>query len=145
MIVDFNKHPWVHQGNINKVKKLIMDVEEFYKKKIEALERKNKELNAELKLEDQKRESLEWHSKLESDELLETKNNYIQLQKDIIKQLEHQTEKLGAELELENENKRSHVVGLQLQIEELQEDNNNLVEVIKGLDPTNPILQHLKL
>ena len=50
-----------------------------------------------------------------------------------------------AELKLENENKRSHVVGLQLQIEDLQEDNNKLVEVIKGLDPTNPILQHLTL
>lgn len=52
---------------------------------------------------------------------------------------------LDAELKLENENKRSHVVGLQLQIDDLQEDNNKLVEIINGLDPTNPILQHLKL
>ncbi len=52
---------------------------------------------------------------------------------------------LDTELKLENENKRSHVVGLQLQIENLLEDNNKLVEVIKGLDPTNPILQHLTL
>jgi len=88
MIVDFNKHTWVHQGNINKVKKLIMDVEEFYREKIQELENKNKELKAELKL--------------------------------------------------ENENKRSIVTDLELDIDEL-------VNVIKGLDPTNPILQHLKL
>ena len=40
MIVDFNKHTWVHQGNINKVKKLIMDVEEFQRIRIEAMEKK---------------------------------------------------------------------------------------------------------
>ena len=116
MIVDFNKHTWVHQGNINKVKKLIMEVEEFQRIRIEALENKVKENN----------------------ELLETKNNYIQLGKDIIKQLEHQIENLEAELKLENENKRSIVTDLELDIDEL-------VNVIKGLDPTNPILQHLKL
>ena len=59
--------------------------------------------------------------------------------------LQNKVVELEAELKLENENKRSHVVGLQLQIEDLQEDNNKLVEVIKGLDPTNPILQHLTL
>ena len=31
------------------------------------------------------------------------------------------------------------------EIEDLQKDNNKLVEVIKGLDPTNPILQHLTI
>jgi chromosome segregation ATPase len=114
--VDFNKHTWVHQGNINKVKKLIMEVEEFQRIRIEALENKVKENN----------------------ELLENKNNCIQLGKDIIKQLEHQIESLEAELKLENENKRSIVTDLELDIDEL-------VNVIKGLDPTNPILQHLKL
>ena len=97
-----------------------MSTQEFLLARVEALQNKVKELEAELKLEDQKRESLEWHYKLESDEL-------------------------KAELKLENENKRSHVVGLELQIEDLQEDNNKLVEVIKGLDPTNPILQNLIL
>tara|TARA_R100000278_G_scaffold77593_3_gene60295 strand:+ start:743 stop:1048 length:306 start_codon:yes stop_codon:yes gene_type:complete len=101
-MMDFNNHPWVHQGNINKVKKIIMEVEEFQRIRIEALEKQ-------------------------------------------VVVLENVNKELKAELKLENENKRSHVVGLQLQIEDLQEDNNNLVEVIKGLDPTNPILQHLKL
>ena len=86
-MVDFNNHPWVHQGNINKVKKLIMEVEEFQRIRIEALEKQNKELKAELKL--------------------------------------------------ENEIKRSIVTDLEMDIDEL-------VNVIKGLDPTNPILQHLK-
>ena len=86
-MVDFNNHPWVHQGNINKVKKLIMEVEEFQRIRIEALEKQNKELKAELKL--------------------------------------------------ENEIKRSIVTDLEMDIDEL-------VSVIKGLDPTNPILQHLK-
>ena len=85
--MDFNNHPWVHQGNINKVKKIIMEVEEFYREKIQELENKIKELKAELKL--------------------------------------------------ENEIKRSIVTDLEMDIDEL-------VEVIKGLDPNNPILQHLK-
>ena len=118
--MDFNNHPWVHQGNINKVKKLIMEVEEFQRIRIEALEKQVVVLENVNK------------------ELLETKNNYIQLGKDIIKQLEHQIENLEAELKLENENKRSIVTDLELDIDEL-------VNVIKGLDPTNPILQHLKL
>tara|TARA_R100000742_G_C4267460_1_gene85656 strand:+ start:995 stop:1213 length:219 start_codon:yes stop_codon:yes gene_type:complete len=62
-----------------------------------------------------------------------------------VESLQNKVKELQAELKLENENKRSHVVGLQLQIEDLQEDNNKLVEVIKGLDPTNPILQTLTL
>ena len=49
MIVDFNKHTWVHQGNINKVKKLIMEVEEFQRIRIEALEKRIKELEDKLK------------------------------------------------------------------------------------------------
>tara|TARA_R100000742_G_C4190454_1_gene22710 strand:+ start:176 stop:394 length:219 start_codon:yes stop_codon:yes gene_type:complete len=64
---------------------------------------------------------------------------------ELVMALQSKVQELEAELKLENENKRSHVVGLQLQIEDLQEDNNKLIEVIKGLDPTNPILQHLTL
>ena len=64
---------------------------------------------------------------------------------ELVTALQHKVIELDAELKLENENKRSHVVGLQLQIEDLQEENNKLVEVIKGLDPTNPILQHLTI
>jgi len=60
-----------------------------------------------------------------------------------VEALQNKVKELNAELKLENENKRSHVVGLQLQIENLQEDNNKLAQVIKGLDPTNPILQNL--
>ncbi len=86
-MVNLDNHTWVHQGNINKVKKLIMEVEEFQRIRIEALEKQNKELKAELKL--------------------------------------------------ENEIKRSIVTDLEMDIDEL-------VSVIKGLDPTNPILQHLK-
>ena len=59
--------------------------------------------------------------------------------------LQNKVIELDAELKIENENKRNHVVSLQLQIEDLQEDNNKLVKVIKGLDPTNPILQNLTL
>jgi len=56
----------------------------------------------------------------ENHELLVTKDNYMELQNDIIKQLEHQ-------------------------IEDLEKDNKELADVIRGLDPTNPILQHLIL
>jgi hypothetical protein len=45
---------------------------------------------------------------------------------------------LEAEVKLENENKRRIVTDLQMDIDEL-------VNVIRGLDPTNPILQHLTL
>ena len=50
MIVDVNKHTWVHQGNINKVKKLIMDVEEFQRIRIEAMEKKIKDLETTIDL-----------------------------------------------------------------------------------------------
>lgn len=50
MIVDFNKHTWVHQGNINKVKKLIMEVEEFQKIRIEAMEKRIKDLETTIDL-----------------------------------------------------------------------------------------------
>jgi hypothetical protein len=41
-MVNLDNHPWVHQGNINKVKKLIMEVEEFQRIRINALEKKIK-------------------------------------------------------------------------------------------------------
>jgi len=50
MIVDFNKHTWVHQGNINKVKKLIMEVEEFQRIRIEAMEKRIKDLETTIDL-----------------------------------------------------------------------------------------------
>ena len=40
MILNLDNHTWVHQGNINKVKKLIMEVEEFQRIRIEAMEKK---------------------------------------------------------------------------------------------------------
>jgi len=43
------KEPWVHQGNINKVKKLIMSSNEFNMLRIQALEKRVKELEEELK------------------------------------------------------------------------------------------------
>tara|TARA_R110002012_G_scaffold3623_1_gene17018 strand:+ start:1323 stop:1487 length:165 start_codon:yes stop_codon:yes gene_type:complete len=49
MIVNLDKYTWVHQGNINKVKKLIMDIEEFQRIRIEALEKRVKELEDKLK------------------------------------------------------------------------------------------------
>ena len=75
----------------------IADLKEDNDKLVEVI----KELEAELKLQDQKRESLEWHYKLESDEL-------------------------KAELKLENENKRSQHVNLCLQIEDLEKDCKEL-------------------
>ena len=94
MIVNLDNHTWIHQGNINKVKKLIMEVEEFQRIRIEALEKENKQLSEQIKLQNE--------------------INYTLLQEN-----------------------RSIVT-------DLETDINELVEVIKGLDPTNPILQHLK-
>ena len=54
MIVDFNKHTWVHQGNINKVKKLIMEVEEFQRIRIEAMEKRIKDLETTIDLDREK-------------------------------------------------------------------------------------------
>ena len=69
--MDFNNHPWVHQGNINKVKKLIMEVEEFYREKIQELENKIKELKAELKLENEIKRSIVTDLEMDIDELVE--------------------------------------------------------------------------
>ncbi len=57
-----------------------MSSNEFNILRIQALEKRVKELEEELKLQDQKRESLEWHYKLESDELkAELKQDNIEL------------------------------------------------------------------
>ena len=58
MIVNLDNHPWVHQGNINKVKKLIMEVEEFQRIRIEALEKRNKELEDTLTLDRERYRSI---------------------------------------------------------------------------------------
>ena len=50
MILNLDNHTWVHQGNINKVKKLIMEVEEFQRTRIKAMENKIKELEDTLTL-----------------------------------------------------------------------------------------------
>ena len=55
-----------------------------------------------------------------------------------VEALQNKVINLEAKLKLENENKRRIVTDLQMDIDEL-------VNVIKGLDPTNPILQHLTL
>jgi len=55
MIVNFNEHPWVHQGNINKVNKLIMSVEDYQLARIEALEKRVKELEEEANERDKER------------------------------------------------------------------------------------------
>ena len=52
--------------------------------------------------------------------------------------LQNKVIELDTELKLENENKRRIVTDLQMDIDEL-------VNVIKGLDPTNPILQYLTI
>jgi chromosome segregation ATPase len=136
-----------------------MSTQEFLLARVEAFQNKVIQLEEELKLEGQKRGSLEWHyekkKKLELNEIKQevekfrNKLFYTERERDALiltmKKNKKRIEELEAEVKLENENKRSHVVGLQLQIDDLQEDNNKLVEVIKGLDPTNPILQHLTL
>ena len=78
-MVDFNKHTWVHQGNINKVKKLIMEVEEFQRIRIEALEKRNKELEDTLTLDRERYRSIITELEVELDKFREdeqsSKNN----------------------------------------------------------------------
>jgi len=62
-----------------------------------------------------------------------------------VEALENKVIELEAEVKLENENKRSQHVNLCLQIEDLEKDCKELADVIRGLDPTNPILQNLIL
>ena len=79
MIVDFNKHTWVHQGNINKVKKLIMDVEEFQRIRIEAMEKKIKDLELTIDLDREMYRSIITNLEVELDKFKEdeqsSKNN----------------------------------------------------------------------
>ena len=79
MIVDFNKHTWVHQGNINKVKKLIMEVEEFQRTRIKAMENKIKELEDTLTLDRERYRSIITELEVELDKFREdeqpSKNN----------------------------------------------------------------------
>ena len=71
MIVDFNKHTWVHQGNINKVKKLIMEVEEFQRTRIKAMENKIKELEDTLTLDRERYRSIITELEVELDKFRE--------------------------------------------------------------------------
>ena len=71
MIVNLDNHPWVHQGNINKVKKLIMEVEEFQRIRIEALEKRNKELEDTLTLDRERYRSIITELEVELDKFRE--------------------------------------------------------------------------
>jgi hypothetical protein len=71
MRVDFNKHTWVHQGNINKVKKLIMDVEEFQRIRIEAMEKKIKDLELTIDLDREMYRSIITNLEVELDKFKE--------------------------------------------------------------------------
>jgi len=71
MMIDFNKHTWVHQGNINKVKKLIMEVEEFQRIRIEAMENKIKELEDTLTLDRERYRSIITELEVELDKFRE--------------------------------------------------------------------------
>ena len=71
MIVDFNKHTWVHQGNINKVKKLIMDVEEFQRIRIEAMEKKIEVLELTIDLDRERYRSIITELEVELDKFRE--------------------------------------------------------------------------
>ena len=64
---------------------------------------------------------------------------------ELVTALQHKIIELEAELKLENEKKRSEHVNLCLQIDDLEKDCKELADVIRGLDPTNPILQHLTI
>ena len=79
MIVDFNKHTWVHQGNINKVKKLIMEVEEFQRIRIEAMEKKIEVLELTIDLDRERYRSIITELEVELDKFREdeqpSKNN----------------------------------------------------------------------
>ena len=70
-MMNFNNHPWVHQGNINKVKKLIMEVEEFQRIRIEAMENKIKDLEATLTLDRERYRSIITELEVELDKFRE--------------------------------------------------------------------------
>tara|TARA_R100001126_G_C4721683_1_gene99559 strand:- start:17 stop:256 length:240 start_codon:yes stop_codon:yes gene_type:complete len=71
MIIDFNKHTWVHQGNINKVKKLIMEVEEFQRIRIEAMEKKIEVLELTIDLDRERYRSIITELEVELDKFRE--------------------------------------------------------------------------
>ena len=70
-MVNLDNHPWVHQGNINKVKKLIMEVEEFQRIRIEAMENKIKELEDTLTLDRERYRSIITELEVELDKFRE--------------------------------------------------------------------------
>lgn len=71
MILNLDNHTWVHQGNINKVKKLIMEVEEFQRIRIEAMENKIKELEDTLTLDRERYRSIITELEVELDKFRE--------------------------------------------------------------------------
>ena len=71
MMVDFNKHTWVHKGNINKVKKLIMEVEEFQRIRIEAMEKKIEVLELTIDLDRERYRSIITELEVELDKFRE--------------------------------------------------------------------------
>ena len=79
MILNLDNHTWVHQGNINKVKKLIMEVEEFQRTRIKAMENKIKELEDTLTLDRERYRSIITELEVELDKFREdeqpSKNN----------------------------------------------------------------------
>ena len=70
-MVDFNKHTWVHQGNINKVKKIIMEVEEFQRIRIEAMEKKIEVLELTIDLDRERYRSIITELEVELDKFRE--------------------------------------------------------------------------
>jgi hypothetical protein len=75
MILDFNKHTWVHQGNINKVKKLIMEVEEFQRIRIEAMEKKIEVLELTIDLDRERYRSIITELEVELDKFRENEQS----------------------------------------------------------------------
>ena len=71
MILNLDNHTWVHQGNINKVKKLIMEVEEFQRTRIKAMEMKIKELEDTLSLDRERYRSIITELEVELDKFRE--------------------------------------------------------------------------
>ena len=71
MILNLDNHTWVHQGNINKVKKLIMEVEEYQRTRINAMENKIKELEDTLTLDRERYRSIITELEVELDKFRE--------------------------------------------------------------------------
>ena len=71
MILNLDNHTWVHQGNINKVKKLIMEVEEFQRIRIEAMEKKIEVLELTIDLDRERYRSIITELEVELDKFRE--------------------------------------------------------------------------